>query len=84
MWEGLRESSSDNLEEAVKWVEQRQPRATPLNTSVVEAVGKALEHANSEAVYLLTHGEASMSAYDQLMEKVSHKRSIALLTYCDL
>lgn len=68
---GLTESNEDNIASAVEWVEQTTPQTTPFKTNVVEGLIMAISHSDAEHVYLLTHGNCSLRAFDLLMEKVS-------------
>lgn len=72
--QGLTEASEENIAHAVQWVEQTTPQTTPFKTNVVEGVVQALAHSDTKSVYLISHGDCSLRAFDLLLEKVSASR----------
>ena len=67
---GMVQASQDNIDSAVRWVEQTKPQTTPFKTNVVEGLVQALSHSEAKGVYLVAHGDCSLRAFDLLLEKV--------------
>lgn len=68
---GLVESREDNIASAVQWMEDTTPQTVPFKTNIVEGLLRALAHSDAQGIYLLTHGDCTLRAFDLLLEKVS-------------
>ena len=75
---GLTPTSDENIASAVEWVGHTMLQTTPFKTNVIDGVVKALSHSTAEAIYLFTHGDCTLRAFDSLVEKVR----LCPLCYC--
>lgn len=70
--DGIVDSTSGNISDAVCWIQQSQPQETPFKTNIVEGLIAALAHSDAQAIYIFANREDTLRAFAGIQEKVSN------------